>query len=177
MEALAADGRLYWSKTGRPYLKRYLAEQKGTAIKDVITDIGPLSAQSKEKLGYSTQKPESLLERIILASSNEGDVVLDPFCGCGTTIAAAANLKRRWIGIDITHVSVTLQKARLTDTHPDIQYEVIGEPQDVASARRLASDDRFQFEWWALSLVGAKPRHGETGTSKGKKAQIRGLMA
>lgn len=175
LERLAAEDRLYWSKTGRPYLKRYLQDQKGTAIKDVITDINPLGGLSKENLGYQTQKPEALLERIILSSSNEGDVVLDPFCGCGTTIAAAANLKRRWIGVDINHISVTLQKARLADAHPDIKYEVIGEPQDVASARRLANDDEFQFEWWALSLVGAKPRQGEAGSRKGKKGADQGI--
>ncbi len=114
---------------------------------------------SKEKLGYDTQKPEALLERIIKASSNEGDLVLDPFCGCGTTIAVAERLHRRWIGIDITHLAITLMKNRLRDTFGAelSPYEVIGEPQDLPSARALAQENRFQFEYWALGLVDARP--------------------
>ena len=115
VEALDLDGRLHWSGTGRPYLKRYLSEQNGTPIKDIVSDINPIGAQAAERLGYPTQKPETLLERIILASSNEGDVVLDPFCGCGTTIAVAERLNRKWIGIDVTYVSVDLMERRLID--------------------------------------------------------------
>ena len=113
----------------------------------------------KERLGYPTQKPEALLERIIRASSNEGDVVLDPFCGCGTAVAAAERLNRRWIGIDITHLAITLIRHRLHDTFGDDlrPYDVIGEPTDVASAQALATQDRYQFEWWALGLVDARP--------------------
>jgi len=103
LEALDKDGRIQWSKSGRPYLKRYLDEQKGTAIKSNITDIPPIGAQAQERLGYPTQKPQGLLERIIEASSNKGDIVLDPFCGCGTTVHAAQKLGRQWIGIDVTY--------------------------------------------------------------------------
>jgi site-specific DNA-methyltransferase (adenine-specific) len=175
LEELDKDGRLYWSKTGRPYLKRYLEEQKGSSIKSVITDIAPIGAQSAERLGYPTQKPLSLLERIISASSNPGDVVLDPFCGCGTAIAASQNLDRRWIGIDITHLSIALQKYRLRDSFPDAVYTVIGEPKDVGSAKQLASDDRYQFQWWALSLVEARPLGGSEGSRKGKKGSDKGI--
>ena len=115
---------------------------------------------SSERLGYPTQKPLALLERIIQASSNPGDVVLDPFCGCGTAVVAAQKLGRQWMGIDITHLSIALMKYRLKDTFnldAGRDYAVIGEPQDVASARQLALDDRYQFQWWALSLIKARP--------------------
>ena len=118
---------------------------------------------TSERLGYPTQKPEALLERIINASSNEGDVVLDPFCGCGTAVAVAERLNRRWIGIDITHLAISLLKSRLRDSFgEDLRpYQVIGVPQDTASARALAveseHDGRYQFEWWALGLVDARP--------------------
>ena len=112
-----------------------------------------------EKLGYPTQKPEGLLERVISASSNEGDVVLDPFCGCGTAIAVAEKLNRRWIGIDITHLAISLIRHRLHDAYGDDlkPYEVVGDPKDVGSAEALAKQDRYQFEWWALGLIGARP--------------------
>ena len=132
-------------------------------MQDVWTDTGPISSQSKERLGYPTQKPEALLERIVSASSNEGDVVLDPFCGCGTAIAAAERLNRRWIGIDVTHIAITLIRHRIQDTFKGElkPYEVLGQPQDVASAQALATDSensgRYQFEWWALGLVDARP--------------------
>ena len=115
MEKLDAEGRLYFPKTqeGRIQLKRYLDEMSGTPVGCIWTDIKPIQSQADERLGYPTQKPLSLLERIIHASSNPGDVVLDPFCGCGTAIAAAQKLERRWIGIDITHLSIALQKYRL----------------------------------------------------------------
>ena len=140
-------------------MKRYLDEQRGRPLGDVWTDIPPINSQARERLGYPTQKPEALLERIIRASSNEGDVVLDPFCGCGTAVAAAERLNRRWIGIDITHLAITLIRHRLHDTFGDDlrPYEVIGEPTDVASAQALAQQDRYQFEWWALGLVDARP--------------------
>ncbi len=153
---LDKDDRIEWSKTGRPYLKRYLSEQKGTPIKSIITDIPPLSAQSAEKLGYPTQKPEALLERIIKASSNESDVVLDAYCGCGTTIAVAQRLNRKWIGIDITYHSISLMLKRLTDSFGDSVLDnviVEGIPRDLESARALANrqDDRVrkEFEKWA----------------------------
>jgi site-specific DNA-methyltransferase (adenine-specific) len=118
-----------------------------------------LQASSAERLGYPTQKPLALLSRIIAASSNPGDVVLDPFCGCGTGIDAAQALGRRWIGIDITHLAIGLIKHRLADRYgPDIAttYRVVGEPTTVDEAAVLAKEDPFQFQAWALGLVGAR---------------------
>lgn len=161
-----------------PRLKRYLDEQRGKPYGDVWIDIPPLNSQARERLGYPTQKPVALLERIINASTNEGDVVLDPFCGCGTTIHAAEKLNRRWIGIDITHLSIALLKYRLKDAFNLVEkedYLVIGEPQDLASANQLAQDDRYQFQWWALSLIQAQPLGGEAGSKKGKKGADRGV--
>lgn len=158
-----------------PQFKRYLDEQKGKPLGDVWTDIPPINSQAKERLGYPTQKPLTLLERVLQLSSNPGDVVLDPFCGCGTTIAAAHKLNRRWIGIDITHLSIALQKYRLEEMFPGIAFQVIGEPQSLSDARQLAHDDRFQFQWWALSLIYARPYGGETGSKTGKKGADKGV--
>ena len=173
LEALDEDGRLVWSNTGRPYRKTYLS--LGRAPTNLWTDIGNLSAQAKERLGFPTQKPEALLERIISASSNEGDVVLDPFCGCGTAVAAAERLNRRWIGIDITHLAITLIRHRLHDSFgEDLRpYEVVGEPKDLSSAESLALHDRYQFEWWALGLVDARPARDR---KKGADAGIDGYI-
>ena len=126
---------------------------------DVITHIQPIAPSARERLGYPTQKPEPLLNDMISSSSREGDLVLDPFCGCGTAIAVAERLNRRWIGIDITHLAVSLMKYRLHDTFGEqlSPYDIVGVPQDVASARALAAQDRYQFEWWALGLVDARP--------------------
>jgi len=126
------------------------------SVWDDIFVIGTEPDKS-ERLGYETQKPLALLERIIKASSNEGDIVLDPFCGCGTALVAAQKLNRRWIGIDITHLAITLMRNRLRDSFPAIQFEVIGEPVDLASAKALARQDRYQFQWWALGLIKARP--------------------
>jgi site-specific DNA-methyltransferase (adenine-specific) len=127
-------------------------------------------------LGYPTQKPLALLERVISTSSHPGDVVLDPFCGCGTAIAAAQKLERRWIGIDITHLSIALMKHRLEAMFPGIEFNVIGEPEDVGSARQLAQDDRYQFQWWALSLIRAKPLGAnKAGGKTGKKGADQGI--
>ena len=157
LEALDLEGRLIWSNTGRPYRKTYLPP--GRMPTNLWADIGNVSPQARERLGYPTQKPEALLERIINASSNEGDVVLDPFCGCGTAVAAAERLNRRWIGIDITHLAISLIRHRLHDTFGgDLRpYDVVGEPEDLGSAGALAQQDRYQFEWWALGLVDARP--------------------
>ena len=173
LDALDAGGRIHRPKRtgGMPRLKRYLDESKGIPAVDVITDVSPLNNVDSERLGYPTQKPVALLERIIRASSNEGDVVLDPFCGCGTTIQAAQKLGRRWLGIDITHLAVGLIKHRLLDAFgakPKIDYEVIGEPTDLAGARQLAADnDRHQFEHWALGLVGARSSAHGRGADRG----------
>ncbi len=206
MQKAYEDGLVVQSRPGSvPRLKRYLDEQEGNPIGSVWTDILPLSSLSLEKLGYPTQKPEALLERIIQASSNEGDLVLDPFCGCGTTIAVAERLNRRWIGIDVTYVSVDLMERRLidmftpqhdvnklagvpvpkrrqalkdywtkgTDTlmlgiktglHP---FEVIGDPKDFESVRFLAENDKYQFEWWAIRMLGAQGKEYKKGADRG----------
>ena len=132
-------------------------------------DVSILNPNAAERLGYPTQKPEALLERIICASSDEGDLVLDPFCGCGTTIAVAERLNRRWIGIDITHLAITLMKHRLQSSFgADLSpYEVIGEPVSVPDAQALAEQDPYQFQWWALGLVGARPVEQKKGADKG----------
>ncbi len=141
----------------------------------VWTDIFPINTQAQERLGYPTQKPQALLERIISASSNPGDVVLDPFCGCGTTIHAAQKLDRQWIGIDITYLAINLIKRRLKDAFgEEIGFEEKGQPTDFASAKRLAELDKFQFQHWALSLIGARPlREGE---GKGADRGVDGLL-
>lgn len=171
MEEYDRQGRLYFppSKDGRIRIKRYLDEQSGHRIQNLWDDIPPINSQAKERLGYPTQKPLALLERIIAASSNSGDVVLDPFCGCGTAVVAAEKLGRRWIGIDVTHLAITLMKERLRDSFPGIEFSVKGEPADLGSARMLAEADRYQFQWWALSLVRAKPAEGreKKGSDKG----------
>jgi site-specific DNA-methyltransferase (adenine-specific) len=169
MRKLESEGRIYHgSKIAQ--LKRYLDEIPGQGVHDLWSDIPPINPQAKERLGYPTQKPEALLERIINASSNEGDIVLDPFCGCGTTITVAERLKRRWLGIDITHLAITLIKKRLHDTYgPELApYEVIGEPADAKGAEALALENRHQFEWWALGLVDAFPAQDKKkGADKG----------
>ncbi len=176
------EGFVIQTKPGNvPCLKRYLDEQRGKSFGDVWTDIPPINSQAKERLGYPTQKPVALLERIIKASSNENDIVLDPFCGCGTAIIAAQQLKRRWIGIDITHLSIALQKYRLKDSFNLIEkrdYKVIGQPEDLESARQLASGDvdgRYQFQWWALSLIKAMPLGADSGSKQGKKGSDKGI--
>jgi len=161
LDALDAAGRIYWPETrdGTPRLKWFADELKGAALPDAWTDISPIGAQAQERLGYPTQKPEALLERIIKASSNEGDLVLDPFCGCGTAIAVAERLKRRWIGIDITYLAINLVQRRLRDTFKEelSPYEIIGAPSDLASAEALKEISPHQFEWWAVDLVNARP--------------------
>jgi len=170
------DGLIIQSQPGAvPRLKRYLDEQEGMPVGDIWMDIPPVQSQSKELLGYPTQKPLALLERIIQASSNLDDIILDPFCGCGTAIAAAQKLSRKWIGIDITHLSIALQKYRLTAMFPDITFNVVGEPLDYGSAQQLAQDDRYQFQWWALSLIKAKPLGGQEGSKVGKKGSDKGI--
>ena len=168
---------MYFSSQECRATKRYL-EPKCPGTPDftsVWTDIPPINSQAQERLGYPTQKPEALLARIIEASSNEGDVVLDPFCGCGTTIAAAQALGRQWIGIDVTNLAITLIRHRLKDTYgDDIEqaYQVIGEPVSVPDAEALAASDPYQFQWWALVLVGARPAEGKKGADQGIDGRI-----
>ncbi|MBI2832340.1 MAG: site-specific DNA-methyltransferase [Chloroflexi bacterium] len=158
LERLDTIGRILWPAKpgGIPSFKQYLDDLTGVELQDTWTDIPPISAQAKERLGYETQKPLELLERIINTSSNKGDIVLDPFCGCGTAVVAAEKLKRKWLGIDITHLAIALMRNRLKDSF-GMDAEVIGEPVDTASARALAHQDRYQFQWWALSLIKARP--------------------
>jgi site-specific DNA-methyltransferase (adenine-specific) len=142
-------------------------DSKGLPRRDVW-ELSIIAGSKKERLGYPTQKPELLLERIISASSNPGDLILDPFCGCGTAIAVAQTLKRRWIGIDITHLAITLIKHRLRDAFGDkLEYSVIGEPVALSDAEVLAKNDPYQFQWWALGLAGARPVEGKKGADKG----------
>jgi DNA modification methylase len=126
-----------------------------------------------EKLPYPTQKPVGLLERILKTSSNEGDVVLDPFCGCGTTVHAAQKLGRQWKGIDITHLAISLIEKRLRDAFPGVEFDVHGTPKDVAGAYALSEADKYQFQWWAVSLVNAVPYGGK---KKGADGGIDGLI-
>ncbi len=158
-----------------PRVKRYLDEREGKPLDDVWIDIPPLNSQAQERLGFPTQKPLALLERIIKASTKPGDVVLDPFCGCGTTIHAAQKLNRQWIGIDITYLAINLIKRRLKDAFgEEIEFEEKGQPTDFESAKRLAELDKFQFQHWALSLIGARPlREGE---GKGADRGVDGLL-
>jgi DNA modification methylase len=171
MEDLIRRGRVIQTRPGAvPQYKRYLDEMPGVALQSLWADLSILNNRSKEALGYPTQKPESLLERIIASSSDEGDVVLDPFCGCGTAIAVAERMKRRWIGIDITHLAIGLIKSRLRDAFGDEvakTYKVVGEPVSVEDAATLAKDDPYQFQWWALGLVGARRTDEKKGADKG----------
>lgn len=180
IDKMMAEGKVVFTSSGMPRYKRYLDETEGTPLGTVWDDIPPVNSQAQERLGYPTQKPLALLERILRASSNKGDVVLDPFCGCGTAIDAAQKLKRRWIGIDITYLSIALIKYRLSDSHHLVEkrdYDVIGEPESVADARQLARDNRYQFQWWAASKVQAMPLGGQAGSRQGKKGSDRGIDA
>ena len=176
LEDLDTAGDIYWPPRGiMPRLKMYADDVKGELLQDWWHDIPPINSQGKERLGFPTQKPEALLERIISASSKEGDVVLDPFCGCGTAVAAAERLNRRWVGIDVTHLAITLIRHRMHDSFgEDLRpYEVVGEPKDLSSAESLALHDRYQFEWWALGLVDARPARDR---KKGADAGIDGYI-
>ena len=180
MEAWDKEGRIYFpeNKDGRLRRKRYLDELKGKPVQNLWDDIEMISSQSNERLGFPTQKPIALLERIILASSNENDIVLDPFSGCGTAIAAAQKLNRRWIGIDITWLAIAMHKNRLKDMfnlEPKKDYDIIGEPSNFDDAKHLAHEDRYQFQWWALSLVNARPVGGKEGEREGKKGSDKGI--
>ena len=163
MEKYDAEGRLYFPKSedGRIRLKLYLDESSGRAIQNLWDDIPPINSQAQERMGYPTQKPVALLERILSTSSNPGDVVLDPFCGCGTTVHAAEKLGRQWIGIDVTHLAIGLIETRLRDAFPGIQYQVIGTPMDADAARDFFSRNdptKKEFEKWAVTRIGFLPQ-------------------
>ncbi len=153
--------------------KLYLEQSKGALIGNVWIDIPPIQASAAERLGYPTQKPLALLERIISASSNPGDVILDPFCGCGTAVHAAQKLKRKWIGVDITHLAITLIEKRLNDAFEGrCKFDVHGTPRDLDAAHDLAKRDKYQFQYWAVSKVDAQPFQGK---KKGADTGIDGL--
>jgi hypothetical protein len=175
LEELDKEGRILWPEKegGVPRYKRYLDEMHGVAIQSIINDIPPLSAQASEKMPYPTQKPLALLERIISASSNPGEVVLDPFCGCGTAVHAAQKLGRNWIGIDITPLSISLIEKRMKEAFPNLQFAVEGIPTDLDGAQNLALRDKYHFQWWACALVGAQPYQGK---KKGADTGIDGLI-
>lgn len=168
MQELDGKNKLYYTRNKIPRIKRFLDEAKGLPVQDVWTDMEALRSWHKEKLGYPTQKPLSLLERIITASSNKNDIVLDPFCGCGTSIEAAEKLGRKWIGIDITFAATNLIKYRLNKNFGEkVKYDVIGEPTTLAEALHLAETDPYQFQWWALGLVKARPSEQKKGADRG----------
>ncbi len=175
MDAWDAQGLIHWPKAGvrggfprRRAEDPFVPEERTVTVGDVWTDIDRINQTAKERLGYPTQKPEALLERIIQASSNEGDTILDPFCGCGTAIAVAQRLQRKWIGIDITCLATSLIKGRLRDLFGEqALFKVIGEPVTLSEAKSLAEQDPYQFQWWALGLVGARPVEHKKGADRG----------
>ena len=170
LDELDKLGLIYWPRnSGFPRYKQFLTDAPGVPLGDVWTDLDAINSQAQERLGYPTQKPVALLERIISASSNEGDVVLDPFCGCGTTVHAAQKLNRRWIGIDITHLSIALVEHRLKAAFPGIAYDVHGVPKDAAGARDLAERDKHEFQKWIVATIEGQPYKG------GKKGMDRGI--
>jgi DNA modification methylase len=195
LDELDKEGRIHWPKSGGlPRYKRYLSEVGGIVLQEIWDDIPPINSMAKERLGYPTQKPVALLERIINASSNPGDLVLDPFCGCGTSIDAAEKLGRQWIGIDVTPLAITLIKSRLSEAYPlqirflrpsdpepqsspanaakPIFVRVIGEPVMPADAGQLADEDKWHFQLWALGLVGARPVEQKKGADHGIDGKI-----
>jgi site-specific DNA-methyltransferase (adenine-specific) len=169
-EKLWSSGLILKRKDGSPRLdgrKVWLDEKEGVPVSDLWNDVSRIANTSSERLGYPTQKPLALLERIVSASSKPGDTVLDPFCGCGTAVHAAQKLERNWIGI--THLAVSLIERRLKDAFPGIAFDVLGTPKDIGGARDLANREKYQFEWWAVSLVDAVPQGGK------KKGMDRGI--
>lgn len=164
MAKLDKEGRIWYptdddgefDTTKRPRLKRYLDEMEGGVMGTIWTDIFPVNSQAKERMGYPTQKPVALLERILAASTKPGQIVLDPFCGCGTTIEAAQRLGRNWIGIDVTHHAIDVIEGRLDERCPKAEYKVTGRPENVSEAHDLAKRDAYEFQWWANWLVGVQ---------------------
>ena len=182
MQEFEAKCLLYYRSTGMPKLKHYLDDMPGVPLQDFWDDIGGIVSGSGERLDYPTQKPLALLERIISASSNEGDVVLDPFCGCGTAVHAAQKLGRKWIGIDITCLAIRLIESRLKKAFPEsldprdpkrLDFQVVGTPKDLESAHDLARRDKYQFQYWAVGLIDeAQPWQGK---KKGADTGIDGV--
>ncbi len=147
-------------------MKRFLDESRGIPAQDVITDISPLNNVSAERLGYPTQKPLALLERFIESSSNSGDIVLDPFCGCGTTVDGAEKLRRKWIGIDVTYLAIDLIEKRLTGTYGDSvrnTFTISGIPRNKEAALALFKQNPLDFERWAVAVLNAQPNQKQVG--------------
>lgn len=167
LDQLDAEGKIHWpaKQGGVPQLKRYLDEQPGVPLQDVIVDIPPLHNLAQERLGYQTQKPVALLERILAASTNPGDLVLDPFCGCGTTVHAAERMGRQWIGIDVSYAAILVIQDRMRRWLPNASYKVEGIPASPQDARELARLDKHLFEQWAVGRLGGQPkgRGGDSG--------------
>ncbi len=165
------EGRILCKKDGTPRLdglKVFLDESKGKPLQSLWLDIDRIANVSAERLGYPTQKPVALLERIVSASSTPDALVLDPFCGCGTTVHAAQKLGRQWIGIDITPLAVNLIARRLKGAFPGINFDIRGIPRDMDGARELALRDKHLFQLWAVNLVDAQPyRDGKKGADGG----------
>jgi adenine specific DNA methylase Mod len=174
MEDAYRQGLIVQTKPGTvPRYKRYLDEQRGRLFDDLWTDINPIHSKSVERLGYPTQKPIELLDRIIDVSCPEDGYVLDPFCGCGTSVYSAQKNNRQWMGIDITHLAISLIERRLRDAFPECMFETLGTPKDFESAADLAYRDKYQFQWWALSLIGARPyKDKKKGADGGIDGQI-----
>ncbi len=177
MLELESKGLIY-SKSRVPQIIRYLDEldaKGGAAIHELWDDVAPVNSMAKERVGFQTQKPVTLLERIISAGSNVGDLVLDPFCGCGTAVIAAEKLHRHWVGIDITFLAINLIKGRLKSSFPTAEFVVEGEPRDIEAARALAQN-RYQFQWWALYEINARPVGStESNPTQGKKGADEGV--
>jgi hypothetical protein len=173
IDRLWAEGGIVLNRQGVPRWKKPVEALATIDVGDLWHDIEPINSAAKERLGYPTQKPLALLERIVQASSNEGDVILDPFCGCGTAVHAAQKLGRKWIGIDITHLAICLIEKRLKDAFSDVSFAVHGTPKDLGGARDLAARDKYQFQWWACSLVNAQPYQGK---KKGADGGIDGVI-
>jgi DNA modification methylase len=167
LDKLEKQGKIVFSKSGIPRLKKYLDESSGISIQDVWDDIRRMSTFAKERLGYPTQKPEALMERIIKASSNEDNIVLDPFCGCGTTIAVASKLKRKWIGIDVSPTACELMEKRMR-SHPvtGIGYHVVGMPMDSEGLKNL---EPFEFQNWVIKRL-----YGRVSDRKSSDMEIDG---
>ncbi len=168
LDVLDAAGKIYWAKggSGWPQHKRYREDLTGVAVPDIWDDIDRINPVGNERLGYPTQKPVALMERVLAASTVPGDVVLDPFCGCGTTIDAAIKMDRKWLGIDITYIAVGLIQARLKDTYGDEiakTYRVEGIPRDLPGAQALFEQSPFDFERWAVTLAEGTPNEKQVG--------------
>ena len=177
MQSMYDQGLLYQATPTSPFqYKKYLADAKGVPIQDLWGDIP--AARGIERLGYPTQKPLALMERIIRASSNEGDTVLDPFCGCGTTVHAAEALGRKWLGIDISKFSTGLIRDRILHNFKYLNADDLdmrGTPDSVAEARSLARQDPFEFEKWVCGYIGAEGMFREPG-ERGADGGVDGVL-